>query len=267
MALLGDCGHFVRQLHMADLVGLRVYALSSLEHFGLEAGFDMLLVDFDFFASLPAALWIEKAASGHISPENLVVVRGDHILYGHAMVGVSRRVMALLFKSPGHLPPEPSSPRVGPWVHFLNHPGVVACYDWCKHMALQPAVGGLWPMAQALQVCLPELKATEIAMKALISEKKQAGLTISEAAKTLMDTLSSLLMVSDLLLVPSIGFSVDEEEEYLQLIHAALRKLSHQLLLARFRYTPDETFEWFFEAHGQKGRARLRVASRFMDAG
>lgn len=63
------------------------------------------------------------------------------------------------------------------------------------------------------------------------------------------------------------GTAVKEEEEYLQLIHAALRKLSYQLLLARFRYMPDETFEWFFEEHEQKDRARLRVASRIMDVG
>lgn len=267
VALLGDCGHFVRQLHMADLEGVRVYALSSLEHFGLEAGFDMLIMDLDYFTTLPASLLIEKAAAGHIRQDNLVVVRRDNILYGYAGSGISRRVMALLFKSLGHLPPEPSSPRVAPWVRFLHHPGVIACYGWCKHIPLQPAGGGLWPMAQALQVCLPELKATEIALKAMIATKKEAGVTISEAASTLLDTLSSLLMVSGLLSVPGIGFSVEEEEEYLQLIHAALRKLSYQLLLARFRYMPDETFEWFFEEHEQKDRARLRVASRFMDAG
>ena len=234
----------------------------------METGFDMLIMDLDYFTSLPAVMLIERAAAGHIRQDNLVVVRHDNVLYGNATTGLSRRVMALLFKSLGHLPPEPTSPRVAPWVQFLNHPGVVACYGWCKHIPLRPVgVGGLWPMAQALQVCLPEVKATEVAIKALIALKREAGLTISDAASTLLDTLSSLLMVCDLLSVPGISFSTEEEEEYLQLIHAALRKLSYQLLLARFRYMPDETFDWFFEEHEQKDRARVRVAARFLDAG
>jgi hypothetical protein len=114
---------------------------------------------------------------------------------------------------------------------------------------------------------LPEVKATEVAIKALIALKREAGLTISDAASTLLDTLSSLLMVCDLLSVPGISFSTEEEEEYLQLIHAALRKLSYQLLLARLRYMPDETFDWFFEEREQQARARVRVAARFLDAG
>lgn len=259
VALMGECRRFARQIHLAEIAEVRVYMLSSLEHFGLEAGFDMLVMDVSYFSDLPAALLMQKAAAGYITPENLVVVRGEDVLYGIAAGAMSRRLMALLFKSLGHLPLEPTSARIQPWLRFFNDPGVMECSRWCKVPPAASKHGELWEMAKEMKSCWVTLKATEVALKTLIAEKKAAGLSLSELSRDLLDTVSSLLMVCDLLAVPGIRFSVEEEREYMLLIQEAVRKLARQLVMARFRYTPDEVFQWYFGAREEQ-IADLRLA-------
>ncbi|MFN3529819.1 MAG: hypothetical protein ACK417_07870 [Bacteroidia bacterium] len=257
IALIGGASrHAESLLSLPD--GFQLVHAKNLQLLADEQRYALVVLEIDRIEALPVTALLEAIQSKGLRATQLVLLQNGQVVYG----AEACRELAL---------PWPlgqfslSSPirrlKDASWRWFAQSAEVLACMD--IEQQLPACSKPLAYFSSLLRAHAELLDTLQQSCYRLISELREQG-PLSWEAGRLLDSVTSLLLVNDLMRHKGEAFEAEEGEEFARLIHYTFRKLLLQLLQIQFVYNQPMLVHWLFNTvEGRETDVQGSIAHMF----